>query len=131
MIDKVKRFDELGRLKEALVQDVLAQSDEETLAQAAAGGANPDEARSRVLDALRMAKERFMASEKPTLRIDAARARNILRRVAQRPPVDAPVPLLQAAQLEAGKNDTEVIEVVTELRDLGVVSDDELKEDFS
>ncbi len=127
MSDNVKSLEKFARLKESLVQDVLAQSDQEILDQAAVDGVNPDEARSRVLDALRKARERVIVSEKPTLIIDAARARNILRRVAQRPPVDAPAPLLQAAQLEAGKNDSEVIKVVADLRDLGVLSDDEFK----
>lgn len=127
MNDKVNKRAELVRLKDSLVDDLLAQSDDETVRQAIAEGVSPDEARSRVLGALLRARECLTPKHKPSLVIDATRARNILRRVAQRPPSDAPAPLLEAAQFEAKKDDTEVLKVVEELRVLGVVSDDELK----
>jgi hypothetical protein len=139
MNEKRKRNEELTRLKESLAADLMAQSDSEVLQEAATDGIDADTARSQVLDAFRKAKvleqrpagtRNYLSSsgKKPTvLAINAARARNILRRVAQRPHVQAPAPLLQAAQLEAKKDDAEVLEVVAELRNLGVVSDDELK----
>jgi hypothetical protein len=127
MKDKADTRNRSARLKDSLVQDMLAQSDEEVLGQAMADGVNPSEARGRVLEALRGAKVRLNSGDKPKLEIDAARARSILRRVAQRKPLDAPMPLLHAAELEGKKDDTEVVEVVAELRKLGVVSDDELK----
>lgn len=128
MKKKLNQGEGLTRLRESLVQELLNQSDEDILADAAADGINPDEARSRIVNTLLSAK----ASVSPrkvvaVLPIDADRARSILRRVAQRAPLDAPAPLLQAAELAAKKNDAEVLDVVAKLKRLGVVSDDEIE----
>lgn len=128
------------RVKQSLVDDVMGQSDEEILAEAAQDGIEPDEVRSRVLDAFYKAKQTVVvaqtrkanepsgpvATKKPTvLNIDAARARAILKRVASRTHSNT-VPLPIAARLDQAKGD-EAIRIVSELQDMGVLSDDELK----
>jgi hypothetical protein len=130
--DRKKRQATVVRVKEALVDALMAQPDEQILAHAAQDGINPDEVRSRVLDAFRKASHTVNrpvgpeAKKKPTvLNIDAAQARAILKRVASRTRSPA-VPLPIAAQLDQVKGD-EAIRIVTELKDMGILSDDELK----
>lgn len=127
------------RVKELLVDEVMRQSDDQILADAARDGINPDEVRSRVLDAFGRARQAVniaqaaergevgqQATKRPTvLDIDAARARAILKRVASRTR-SSEIPLPIAAQLDQLKGD-EAIRIVSELKDKGVVSDDELK----
>ncbi len=127
------------RVKELLVDEVMKQSDEQILADAAQDDINPDEVRSRVLAAFGRAREAVFipqaaaqgtveshATKKPTvLDIDAARARAILKRVASRTHSSG-IPLPVAAQLDQLRGD-EAIRIVSELKDKGVLSDDELK----
>jgi hypothetical protein len=136
--EQKKRQATFARVKESVVSEVMGQSDEQILADAAQDGINPDEMRSRVLDAFRKAKQTVSVSQavkraqeqeaakKPTvLDIDAARARAILKRVASRTRSGV-VPLPIAAQLDQIKGD-EAIRIVSELKDMGVLLDDELK----
>jgi len=112
-------------LKDSLAQILLAQSDEQILADAAADGINPDEARSRVLNAFHQAKKKVSGEKPAVLDIDAARARDILKKVASRSRSKA-IPLPLAAQLGRVKGE-DAIRLVSELKDLGIVSDEELK----
>jgi hypothetical protein len=132
------RLEVLDRVKEALVEGWLALSDQELLHQVSQEGFEPaDEARSRVLEAYQRAKKIAAADERKSalaeqpkkpavLSIDAARARAILMNVASRAGSDL-LPLRNAAQLNRVQSDEEAIKAVGELRDLGIVSDEELK----
>lgn len=123
------------RVKDTLAEACLAMSDQDLVDEVKDGRAEPEEARSRVLQlyqsARRIAAEelrRTPFAKEPTklLNIDATRARAILRDVAARADPVA-LPWRAAAQLAPSKSDEEAIKAVGELRDLGVVSDDELK----
>lgn len=137
--DRESQRTQLLRIKQSLVEDILGQSDEQILAEAREDGIHPDEVRSRVLDAFRKAKHTAEAAptgnagtppapdtqKRPSvLNIDAARARTILKRVASRTRSNTPLPL--AASFDQAKGE-EAIRIVSELRDLGLLSDDELK----
>lgn len=139
--ERKKRREEVFRLKQSLVDDLMSLSDAQILKQAGDDGINADETRSRVLSAfqsaqqvvgarrLKDARQQLSASSKvkPTvLTIDAAKARDILKRVAARPRSNGP-PLLMAARLEGATEDSEVLEIVSALNEMGLLSDDELK----
>jgi hypothetical protein len=127
-------------IQQMLVDELLAQSEEEVLDSANRDGLDPNASRSRVLEAYRQAKCKVDAAmpqesgyaavrpptKRPTvLTIDAARARAILRRVANRP-LGSSIPLANAAQLDQVSGDEEAVRAVAVLWDLGIVSDDEL-----
>jgi hypothetical protein len=140
--DRRDKHAECLRVKESLVETLIGQSNTEVLEDAARDGMRPDEAQSRVLDALEKARQSVAttppnrnAQEHPAergggrpraLSIDASRARAILRRVAAAPSA-AGVPLAQAAQLGQVKGDAEALEMVATLKDMGVISDKDLE----
>jgi hypothetical protein len=131
------RREALGRVKDSLVEGWLALPDEDLGDQVRESGAEPDEVRSRVLHAYQAAKRRVAKSAEMSapverdgnsrvLKIDARRARAILKDVASRIPADA-LPWRTAAQLEKAQTDEDALRAVGELKDLGLVSDEELK----
>ena len=128
------------RVKDALVDAVVGQPDAEILADAKRDGIDPDEARSRVLTAFfwaqgEAAKRRNaeiggdkvgrVPNRSKALTIDAARARAILKRVAATN-AGGRIPFANAAQLGAVKDDAEALKMVATLKDLGVISEDDL-----
>jgi hypothetical protein len=131
------RREALGRVKESLVEGWLALPDEDLADQVRESGAEPEEARSRVLHAYQAAKRTVATSagmsapaepgrNSRVLNIDARRARAILKDVASRVPSDA-LPWRTTAHLEKAQSDEDALRVVGELKDLGLVSDEELK----
>jgi hypothetical protein len=134
---KRNRLEALERVKETLVEGWLAMTDQDLVDQVRQDGFEPEEARSRVLQAYQRAKQ-IVASDqskaaaagrpkKPRiLNIDAAKARAILKDVACRSASNS-LSWRTAAQLELARSDDEAIRAVGELKDLGIVSDDELK----
>lgn len=135
-----KRAESL-RVKEALVDALIGQSDAEVLKDAVQDGMRPDESQRLVLGAFCKARqdvaaprgvnaqniEAERAGGRPRgLSIDASRARAILKRVAAAVSVQGePLPL--AAQLDEVKGDAEALQMVATLKDLGVISDEDLK----
>lgn len=138
--DRRDKHTECLRVKEALVETLIGQSNTEVIEDATRDGIRPDEARLRVLDAFEKARqgvattplsgrERWAergSGRTRALSIDASRARAILRRVAAATSA-AGVPLPQAAQLGQVKGDAEALEMVATLKDMGVISDKDLE----
>jgi hypothetical protein len=126
-IERRNRREALQRMKQSLVDDLVGQSDEQILAQAAEDGINPDEARSRLLVLFQKAKQLVeggtkslrasIGAKKSTVpNIDAARARAILKRVAGSSPPDS-APLLNAARLDHVREHDEVPQAPSSLSD--------------
>lgn len=130
------------RVKEALVEALITQPDAEVLDDAAVDGLRPEEAQRRVLGAFYGARQSIAArsgnnapqekSERVPARtralsIDAARARAILKRVAAAASIEGVVPLPHAARIDQVKGDAEALEMVATLKNLGVISDEDLK----
>jgi hypothetical protein len=126
-------------VKELLVEELLRQADAVLLAHADEDGVESDTARSRVLEAYRVAAQLVDGQERggaaqgalharakrpKVLSIDAAKARAILKRVAARP-LPGSAPFANAAHFNPVAGE-EAVRTVTELRDLGVISDDDL-----
>jgi hypothetical protein len=123
----------LGRLVDALVEDILAASDEEILAEEAAAGADPAKTadamqalfeRSVLLsnkDKMRRAKAGATAARQvsvvPTV-TGTADARERLRRVLASRPAD--VPLTLAARNESELSDEDVLGMLQDLEELGI-----------
>lgn len=136
------RHAESLRVKETVVEALIGQPDAEVLDDAVRDGVSPGQAQRRVLAALHEARQRVAApvdqaarqrqTERATrklkgLSIDASRARAILKRVAAATSAEGIVPLPHAAQLDQVKGDAEALEMVATLKDLGVISDEDLK----
>jgi hypothetical protein len=127
-------------VKQLLVDQLLSESEEIVLDQAKEDGIDPSGARDLILDAFRKAKQTAdsrrlngpgqvalagVGKRQTLLSIDAAKAQAILKRVAARPYASL-IPLLNAAQLDQIGGDEEAVEIVTALRDMGVLTDDDL-----
>jgi len=142
-VRRIRQVESL-RVKETLVEALIGQPDADVLDDAIRDGVRPEEARRRVLAALHEARQRLSGpvdregdarkQEREStgrrakgLRIDASQARAILKRVAAATSIESTLPLPQAAQLGQVKGDAEALEMVATLRNLGVISDEDLK----
>lgn len=123
-------------LRESLVADVCALSDEQVEDEARREGVELKHVQSRIRMAFAAARERSQTQDKLTtaapavgtapskvVTIDAARARAIFQRiVARRTLVE---PLLSVAQLHP-QSDEEFVKIVKDLNTLGLVSGEDL-----
>ena len=139
--EQAKRLTESIRVMDALAETLIGQSDAEVLDDAARDGLRPQEAQQRVLEALNKARVSIAASadanarapsmeaiaRRPVaLKLDASRARAILKRVAAATATQR-LAWPQAAQLREVQGDEEALEMVAALKDLGVIADKDLE----
>jgi hypothetical protein len=130
---KKEASDALDRLAEALVDDVLATSDAEILAEFRADGGDPEQHAAEMralfersvmasnksrLQAARVGVARAKSSERSSAPVDMTKARERLRSVLTTLPEAQRLTL--AARKESELSDTDVLGLVEDLRELGV-----------
>lgn len=128
--------DQLSRLREQLVEDVMSTTDEEIVAELKAAGDDPEVVAARMRDVVQRAvivsgKVRMAAAKTqlrsqqskpmPVTPIDIARARRLLQTAAAK---DNDLRLTLAARNGEAMSDSDVQSLVQDLIDLGLLTDD-------